>query len=257
VSHAYGTSVPYAFKRRVTSMEDAKSLSITADGTATCRPDTCVVLLYAEGLGSSIGGATAKCDSIVERVSEAVRGSFKAIIAIKEVQIFTGAVYSDPFSSRTRVDGKACHVRQLALWMPVDASLAQQVADVALVSGATLTPSVMDTSFHRAHSAILYSFSGFDSVRQQAYEVAIATARQDAVALLKGIGKRCGTILSVVDILVPSDYRDRSSWGHAILPFPLSRMSESPEELRVMVKVRVKFEMLEPSRSAQPEADPS
>lgn len=225
-------------------MRPRRHISITASGSATCRPDVCVVVLYIQGHGSTIGAATDHCEKITERVLENVRGSHSTLMAVKTSTVFTGESAEDSLAQSLRGPQKVRHTKKLYITLPADAALAQRVADTALVSGANLAPLASGWS-REVRSAILYSCAEFDAIRQQALEAAIAAAQRDAEKLAQALGMQCGGILSVVQTMSPDELH-ANGWYREdpLLPILWDRAAQSSEELRVLVRVRVDFELL-------------
>lgn len=224
-------------------MEETRRLSIHAEGSATCRPDICIVALCAEGHGSTVGGAVAHCEKIVERVVQNIRESFTATIAIKVVEGYTGPAHESPISDSLRPTERVLHVRRLFFTLPADAALAQRVADTALVSGAILSPSASEEWHPSPHTAILYSSSRYDDTRQEALAAAFARASRDAALAAERLGKRCGNVLSAIETFSPDELHRLHLRESLSLPIPRSRCTESSEELKVCVRARLEFEL--------------
>ena len=253
-------------------MEEQRFISVMGSATITCTPNVCVIYLYVEDKGLTIGKAITRCESKAELIERAVRRSAHTIIAIRTADFFIGAPPRNMFGEHRRtmrmasfspgasadvLEGYAesiarvIHVKKLFITLSADAELARRIADVALETGASLCPSTTSDWGRATHSAILYSHTDFGTVRQEAVDEAISDARRTATGIAATMGVQCGVARSVSEVLSPEGLRGRQLRWDDSPPFPWSQMTESPDSLKITVAVRVHFDIVDPTESGR------
>jgi len=233
------------FSSIVGAASQMKDNTITVTGKATVQwePDICYITLYVKGDGILMVDAVKKATQTVGEIGKAISEKHKEVKKFEVTEVGLGEKQQQVWRSDQEDQAPRPEaIKRIRIEIPPKPSLAHEVIDTAIRSGAILKLSSRVQYTGRIDSAVVYGLVDASALKADARKKATEDAKKRAEETAGLVHKKVGKVVSI---------GSAASWPSTIVynmqrrDFPVEHIGTNPEMIEVSDSVTIIFELLD------------
>ena len=227
-------------------MESEVKISITGDATISRRPDIAYITLYIRANGILLEDAIKEASDKIEQVNKTLRDTFSDIQETLIRDMYIGE--SKSHWTREKSESPQPEViKGLLVTIPPQPDLATKIVDRASRMGCIIQNPAEDRILAYPRGVVMYGLAQYTETEQEAIEMALTDAKENAARVAKILNKKVGVIKKITSvetlrIKAKVDTYTRSEKNNTMV-LPTCYLSVSPDNVELSARLAVVFEM--------------